>query len=100
MHIYRVQEPTLHLQLRITPYVLRAGVWHQIEISTFEGRFELWVDGVPWVQYDDPEPLPEGRLVIGVGMQHTPDVTEKVFFDDMSVCELTSPVTPRPTPES
>ena len=100
IHVNRRQSPISEFALRWTSYVLRAGVWHQIEISTYEGRFEFWVDGVPWVRYDDPEPLPEGRIVIGVGLQQSPDNTENVYFDDMSVCQLDSPVTPLPTPES
>jgi hypothetical protein len=100
IHVNRVVRPLSEIALRWTPYVLKVGVWHQIEISTYEGRFEFWIDGIPWVRYDDPEPLPEGRIVIGVGLGHTPDNTVNVYFDDFIVCELAASFAPMPTPES
>ena len=46
-----------------------------------------------------PEPLPEGRLVIGVGLGHETANPVNVYYDDFVVCELTAPFVTKPTPE-
>jgi len=98
LRITRDAAPLSSVLLRQIQYI-EAGVWHQLEISTYEGTFEFWLDGEPLVTFDDPQPLPEGRLTIGVGLGETPDNTSIVYFDDMSVCELSAPFAPMPTPE-
>jgi len=97
IHVNRVDNPHSEVALRWTPFVLKPDVWQQIEVSTYEGRFELWIDGVPWVQYDDPEPLPGGGINICVGLGHDPENTSRVYFDDFAVCGLSEPVQPLPT---
>jgi hypothetical protein len=45
--------------------------------------------------YQDPEPLPPG----GPGLEMwLVDDTVTVYFDDISVCELSAPFTPLATP--
>jgi len=98
LHVNRKDFPNSDLILRLRSNVLKQSVWQQIEISTFEGRLELWIDGVPWVQYDDPQPLPGGSIAIGVGLGYDPENTSRVYYDDFIVCSLSEPVQPLPTP--
>lgn len=71
----------------------RAENWHVIEISTFQGRTEVWLDGQKNSGYTDPKPLPGG----GIGLELIPFDTAKpgtiVYFDNMSVCGLSAPFT-------
>jgi hypothetical protein len=97
---YRVIDPDSHLKLRWVDNVIKKDVWQQIEISSYDGRFEFWVEGIPWIQYDDPEQLPSGGITIGVGLGSDLENTSRVYFDDFVVCQLSSPVEPWPTPET
>lgn len=69
----------------------KAENWHTIEISTFQGRTEVWLDGQKNSGYTDPKPLPGG----GIGLEFIPFDTAKpgtiVYFDNMSVCGLSAP---------
>lgn len=71
----------------------KAEIWHTIEISTFQGRTEVWLDGQKNSGYTDPKPLPGG----GIGLEFIPFDTAKpgtiVYFDNMSVCGLSAPFT-------
>ena len=71
--------------------------WHQIEMSTFDGNFEFWLDGKRLLLYEDPEPLPGGTFQFSFGASPVVSVD---YFDNISVCELTAPYVPMPTPES
>lgn len=72
------------------------GEWHTIEISTFDGVFELWMDGQQLFTYTDPDPLPGGGLTIE---SHHDNQNEEaiMYFDNLTVCELTAPFAPMPT---
>ncbi len=71
----------------------RAENWHTIEISTFQGRTEVWLDGQKNSGYTDPKPLPGG----GIGLELITFDTVKpgtiVYFDNLSVCGLSAPFT-------
>jgi hypothetical protein len=99
-HIYRIQPPISWFAVRETYWTPRSGIWHQIETSTYEGVLEIWIDGARILKYEDPRPLPGGMINIGVGLFDTPENQSVVYFDDISVCELTSPFVPLPKPES
>jgi len=68
-----------------------AGNWHNIEISTFQGETQVWLDGKKVAGYVDPKPLPGG----GIGLElfsfdsSKPDTV--VYFDNISVCGLSAP---------
>jgi len=47
--------------------------------------------------YQDPRPLPGGKL--GLYVAETTDAESVAYFDDVSICELTAPFVPMPTPE-
>ncbi|MCJ7566563.1 MAG: hypothetical protein MUO58_03365 [Anaerolineales bacterium] len=79
---------------------MRSEVWHQLEISTYEGALEIWIDGVRFLTYNDPKPLPGGAITLGAGYGEPLDPQSVVYYDDLVVCELTAPFAPMPTPES
>jgi len=91
VHVNRIEEPYSDLALRWEHNTLRLNTWHNFEISTFEGKYEVWIDGISFVEYQDPTPLPPGRLVIGVGMEGEPENHTQVYFDDFIVCGLSDP---------
>jgi hypothetical protein len=71
--------------------------WHWLEISSFQGHLQIWVDGKLEAEYQDPEPLPVGRIGIGLG-PFTEASTTVLYFDDMTVCGLSAPFTSMPLP--
>ena len=72
------------------PASARAGDWHFIEISTFEGQTQLWIDGKMVLNYRDPRPVPPGTISIEIiGDQTSSDAV--LSFDNISVCGLTDP---------
>jgi hypothetical protein len=62
--------------------------WHIIEISTFNGVIEMWVDGKIIASYDETDPLPAG--LIGLAF-HGDETAGMFYYDDISVCELNAP---------
>jgi len=91
VHVNRIEEPYSDIALRWEHNTLRLNTWHKFEISTFEGKYEVWIDGISFVEYQDLTPLPPGRLVIGVGMEGEPENHTRVYFDDFIVCGLSDP---------
>lgn len=65
--------------------------WHKIEISTFEGTYSLWIDGVEMGSWQDQQPLEPGAFFVDVAYNWEPVQTTE--FDNFSVCELTAPFT-------
>ena len=96
--VIRNNWPISNPALLNTDLNLTRATWHQLEMSTFEGRLETWLDGRRLLVYEDPEPLPSGTIKIW--FESSPDVESVIYFDDISVCELTAPYVPMPTPES
>jgi len=97
LFVFRKKWPVSNPSLLIRNIFLSPSAWHQIEMSTFDGNFELWLDGKRLLLYEDPEPLPAGTF--DIGFEESPGVESVDFFDDISVCELTAPYVPMPTPE-
>lgn len=70
-----------------------AGAWHNIEISTYQGDTQVWLDGKRIAGYTDPKPLPGG----GIGLElmsfdsSKPDTV--IYFDNISICGLSAPFT-------
>lgn len=72
------------------------GDWHSLEFGRFEDTIEVWMDGKQVALYQDPRPLPTtGAAILGVTGKED---TAIVYVDDMSVCELSAPFEPLPTP--
>ena len=97
MLMQRVQLPVRNLGVANSRYVPTVGEWHRIEIGTFEGSTEVWVDGQQALSYSDPQPLPAGG--IGLELFSAVKASTVVYFDDIAVCVLSAPFAPRPTPE-
>ncbi len=71
----------------------RADNWHVIEISTFQGRTEVWLDGRKNSAYTDPKPLPGGGIGLALLSFDTSKPDTIVYFDNISVCGLSTPFT-------
>jgi hypothetical protein len=71
----------------------RAENWHAIEISTFQGRTEVWLDGQKNSGYTDPKPLPGGGIGLELMTFDTAKPGTVVYFDNVSVCGLSAPFT-------
>jgi hypothetical protein len=69
----------------------RAETWHTIEISTYQGRTEVWLDGKPNSGYTDPKPLPGGGIGLELMSFDTSKPDTVVYFDNISVCGLGAP---------
>jgi hypothetical protein len=78
---------------------MKSDVWHHLEISRYEGIFEIWIDGNSFLSYTDPKPLPEGYIHLSVGLGDPVDPESVMYYDDFVICELTAPFESKPTPE-
>lgn len=84
--------PVASILLAQTDYDYLVGSWHNIEISTFEDVFEIWIDGKIVFHYEDPQPIPFGGLMIEASHDiSTVDPNAIAYFDNFTVCELTGP---------
>ena len=75
---------------------IKKDVWQLLEISTYHDTLEVWLDGILVLKYNDPKPIPGGQ--IGIGLLPSEFEGSMVYFDNLSVCELTEPFVPMPTP--
>jgi hypothetical protein len=98
INVFRSAWPLSNPTLVNTNRRMAVRTWHLLEMSTFEGRLEIWIDGSRLVFYEDPDPLPTGTLALV--FEDSPGVQSVYHFDDMSVCELTAPFGSLLTPES
>jgi hypothetical protein len=73
---------------------VKKEVWHLLEISSYNTTLEVWLDGTQLLTYVDPQPLPGGQ--IGLGLWASEDENSIVYFDNLSVCELSEPYDPLP----
>ena len=73
-------------------FYLKRNEWHQVDIATFQGRFDFWVNSRVLVSFKDPDPLPSGTMMIGIDEVIGPEQT--TYFDNLVVCELTEPYDP------
>jgi hypothetical protein len=95
--VQRIQDPISNVYLLLVDRTLRRDVWHTAEISTYKGLMEIWLDGYRHLTYQDPKSLPGSTLKLYVG--ESPDAESVAYFDDISICELSAPFVPMPTPE-
>ncbi|MGD8813788.1 MAG: hypothetical protein PVI78_04855 [Anaerolineales bacterium] len=90
-YAYREARPEVTDELVGVSRRISSGEWHLLEVSAFEGVFEIWVDQRRYLSYQDPSPLRGGSLRLA-NWKVTEDGA--VLFDDISICEMTEPFTP------
>lgn len=88
INLRRLQAPLTVKDVARSSRFPRAGEWHQLEISTFQGAAEVWLDGTQIMAYIDPQPMPAGSISLTFS---PPDETTLVYFDNISICELVQP---------
>lgn len=72
--------------------IVSSGEWHYIEISTYQGHFQVWLDGKVAFDAQDDMPLPPG----GFSIQGADSGVQ--YFDAISVCGLSAPFTSMSSP--
>ena len=70
-------------------YAVKTPGWHLIEIGTFQGLVQVWIDGVLNMDYTDASPIPGGTIGIELFSPNLPDTIS--YFDDVRVCGLSAP---------
>jgi DNA-binding SARP family transcriptional activator len=88
-HFERFTHPNPAVILHSEDFQITNDIWHQIEISTYQGMLRIWLDGEELLAYQDPNPLPAGTIGIGLGEPLAEG--SMVYFDNLSVCELGGP---------
>jgi hypothetical protein len=64
------------------------GKWHFFEVSTYQGEYQIWLDGAERGKWTDKQPLPEGKFRID---QDFWSDDAYAYFDQFSVCQLSAP---------
>jgi len=72
--------------------ILKTNVWNYLEISTYQGQLQVWLNGVSALDVVDPTPLPPGGFEIQKGNAGI------MYFDAISVCGLSAPFVSMPSP--
>jgi hypothetical protein len=93
-----VQRLPAGIQLATTSNSLKMNVWHFVEISTYQGRTEVWVDGANLMKFTDPNPLTQGSIGLVMPMWEGEDPNVIGYFDNITVCELSASFTSIPAP--
>ncbi len=81
----------------LNPEVILLGIeqtiiqnkWHLLEINSYNATLGVWLDGTQILEYEDPIPLPPDHIALGVKSSEFEE--SMVYFDNISVCELTAP---------
>jgi len=87
--IYRVNWPTSHVSLGNKEIQVEDNTWVLYEVINYQDQFEIRVDHTPLFSYQDPYPLPNGK--VGFEVWSTTDKDFKIYFDNVSICGLTAP---------
>jgi hypothetical protein len=66
------------------------GKWHTFEISTYQGEFQIWIDGSLMGKWTDPQYFEEGYFTIEHDFWKGDAFA---YYDNISVCQLDSPFT-------
>jgi len=90
------EKGTSNIPLFSQGFSVKTGEWYQIDMSSFESRFDFWLNDRVLVSYKDPGPLPAGNINMGIDEVIGPE--QVTYFDNLVVCELTEPYQPIPGP--
>ena len=94
MELRRLQQPVINIGVARGFRYPKADEWHYLEIGTYQGNTEVWLDGVLTMGYEDPQPLPPGGIDYEVWLFNDATI---LYFDDISLCEFSAPFMPVPT---
>ena len=70
------------------------GVWQHVDIAYFDGSVEFWLDDEMLLALDDPDPIKEGVIGLGIWNLDAPN-----SFDNIVVCSLSEPFAPTEKPQ-
>jgi hypothetical protein len=98
IHGLRRREADFNLTVNTEVRPIEEDVWHKYEVSYYEGRSEVWIDDVLLFAWQDPYPIPSGRL--GILIFRSNDEYFQFYFNDISICKLDAPFASFPTPAS
>jgi hypothetical protein len=68
--------------------------WHYFELSFYNGEVQVWMNGKKMIVYKDKDPFPPGTI----GLEPHFGNEGVIYYDNLSVCELSAPFTPMPIP--
>lgn len=85
----RLQQPVTNIGIGQTKGP-KVGEWHLVEISSYQGTTEVWADGTRLMSYEDPQPVPPGTIGLELWLNGSDTL---VYFDNISVCELSAAFT-------
>jgi hypothetical protein len=86
--IRRLQQPLTNVGVGFGYRYPQQNTWSTLEISTFEGNTQVFMDGLLVMAYQDETPVPPGSI----GLEYwPPDEASAVYFDNISVCGLSAP---------
>jgi hypothetical protein len=92
MDLTRLQFPDIgHFSVDTSALKVKEGSWYFLEISSYDGLVQVWVDGKLEIEYQDPQPLPAGMISLEAHIWNDPNTI--YYFDDLSVCELSAAFT-------
>jgi hypothetical protein len=97
MALTRLEMPGAgHFPVGQTQLSMTQNRWYYMEISSYQGEIQVWVDGRSIVVYKDPKPLPPGTIGLEAHMSNGAKATYS--FDDLAVCQLSAPFKSLPLP--
>jgi hypothetical protein len=81
-------------------FVLKPETWHFLELSTYQGHLQIWLNGKSEVDFQDPLALPPGTMGIWFGGQVDEPLTSVISIDRITVCQLSAEFTSIAPPAS
>ena len=87
--IYRVNWPISHVTLANRQFQIEDNSWVLYEVINYQDQFEIRINQIPIFSYQDPYPLPIGK--VGLDVWSTTDRDFEIYFDNVSICGLTAP---------
>jgi hypothetical protein len=96
MALTRLSPDAGHFNVDSSNFRPKPDQWYQLEISSYDGQIQVWVDGKMLLEYQDPQPLSPGTIGLEAHIWNDPETI--FYFNDLAVCELGAPFAPMPTP--